>query len=92
MLTPLAASTSVNAAQLHALIGVENFGRTMPIQRVLQRLDTEPGFHAGRQTPGRDTSAEPVHHRDQMRESLRQRDVDDVGAPHLVRPVNRQTT
>src|SRR6202167_3810566 len=45
--------------ELHALIRVENFGRTMPIQRLLQGLDTEPGVHASRQTPGENPAAEP---------------------------------
>ena len=44
-----------------------------------------------RQPPCQNPPAEPVHHRNQIHKPLRHRDVRDVRAPHLVRPVDDQT-
>src|SRR5271170_6509745 len=70
--------------ELHALIGVKDLRLAITICRVLQGFDAERRLHPNRQTPRQDTAAEPIHHRDQIHKALRQRDVSDVGTPHLV--------
>ena len=44
-----------------------------------------------RQTPGQDEPARPVHDRHQVKEAALHRDVGDVGAPDMVRPLDCQT-
>ena len=78
----------IPAGELHPLIGVEYLRLSVSIQCVLQRLDTERHVQPDRYSPCQNTSAEPVHHRNQIHKAFRQRDVCDVRAPHLVRPVD----
>src|SRR5271166_5562745 len=79
------------AGKLYALIGVEDLRRAVSIYRLLQGFDAKPRLHPDRHTPRQNPAAEPVHHRDQIDKALGQRDVRDVRAPHLVRPLDRQT-
>jgi hypothetical protein len=48
----------------------------------------EVGGHGVRQSPAEHLSRMPVHDRDQVPESFFERDVGDVGCPHLVGPVD----
>jgi hypothetical protein len=75
------------AGELRALVGVENFRLSVTFQRLGQGLHAEFGLHADRQASGQHTAAEPVHDCNQIDEAARHRNVGDVGAPHLVRPI-----
>ena len=79
------------AGELHALIGVEDFRLAMSAHRFLQRLDAEVRLHGDRQPPRQNPPAEPVHHRHQIHKPFGHRNIRDVGAPDLVRPVDDQT-
>ena len=77
------------AGKLRPLIGVEDLGRAR-LKRRFQRLDAKAGVHRVRQPPRQHVTAGPVHDRDQVQETRRHRNVGDVGAPNLVRAVDRQ--
>ena len=52
--------------------------------------DTEARIQRVRQPPGQDVAACPVHDRHQVEEAAAHRDVGDVGAPDVVRPLDPQ--
>src|SRR5450756_528224 len=55
----------------------------MALQRLLECLDAEGGVERVRQPPGEHSSARPVHDRHEIAEAPRDRQIRDVGAPHL---------
>ena len=59
-------------------------------QGFLKRLDTEACVQRVRQPPGQDISARPVHGCHQVKEAAAHRDVGDIGAPDMVRALDRQ--
>jgi hypothetical protein len=80
------------AGELHALIGVEYFWPAMPVHRLAQCIDAKVRLHGDRKPPRQHPPAEPVHHRHQINKPFGHWDIRDVRAPHLVRPVNDQTS
>ncbi len=78
------------AGDLAALVGVEDLRRAVAIQGLLKRLDTEACVQRVRQPPGQDVPACPVHDRHQIQEAALHRDIGDVGAPDVVRPLDPQ--
>ena len=79
-----------HAGELAALVGVEDLRRIVPGQGLVKSLDAEACVQRVRQPPGQDIAACPVHDRDQIEEAAAHRDVGDVGAPDMVRPLDRQ--
>lgn len=75
-----------HAGELRALVAVEDFGRAVVAQDVLQTVDAEHGFHAVADSPIEYSARVPVDDRHQVGEATRQSDVRDVGAPNLVWP------
>ena len=63
----------------------------MPGQGLVERVRAEACVQCVRQTPGQDVPARPVHDRHQVKEAAVHRDVSDVGAPDMVRPLDCQT-
>jgi len=59
----------LEAGELTALIGVEDFRLAISDQRFVQRLDAEPDIHGIRQPPGENMARRPVHDRHQIQES-----------------------
>ena len=71
----------IAAGELHTLIGVEYVRLAVAIQRFLQCLHAERHVQPDRQSPCQNTPAEPVHYRNQIDKTLRQRNIRDVSAP-----------
>ena len=63
----------------------------MPGQGLVERVCAEACVQRVRQPPGQDVPTCPVHDRHQVKEAALHRDVSDVGAPDMVRPLDRQT-
>ena len=59
-------------------------------QGLVERVCAEACVQRVRQLPGQNIPARPVHDRHQVKEATVHRDVGDVGAPDLVRPLDRQ--
>ena len=59
----------VEAGELAALIGIEDFRFAVFGQRLVQGLDAEGGIHGVRQPPGEDMARRPVHDRDEVQEA-----------------------
>ena len=62
----------------------------MPTQGLVERVCAEARVQRVRQPPGQDVPARPVHDRHQVKEAAVHRDVGDVGAPDMVRSLDRQ--
>ena len=62
----------------------------MPGQGLFERVRAEACVQCVRQTPGQNEPARPVHDRHQVKEAALHRDVGDIGAPDMVRPLDRQ--
>ena len=60
----------------------------MAQQGLLQRLNSEIRLHRVGQPPSQNPPGGPVHDGDEREEALAHRDIGDVGAPDLVRPVD----
>src|SRR5947207_1377939 len=75
--------------ELAALVGVEDLGSALA-QRFLQRLDAETGLEIG-EAPRQHITADPVHHRDQVKKPLRHRNISDVSRPHLMDAFDAQS-
>ena len=58
-------------------------------QRVVECFDAEARVEGVRQPPGQHMPARPVHDRYEVKEPAPHWDVGDVGAPDLVRPLDR---
>src|SRR3546814_15084500 len=56
--------------ELAALVGVEDFWATIALDRLVQRLDAEPGVQGLGEAPGQHLAAPPVHDRHQLQEAL----------------------
>src|SRR5215210_2864116 len=78
--------------ELAALVGVENLRPAVTGQGVLQRLDAEPHIHRVRYTPRQHLARPPVHDRDKIQKPASHRNVGEIRAPDLVRPVDRQVS
>lgn len=74
--------------ELAALIGIKDFGAAPLLQGFSQRLQTKPGIQGVRHPPGQDSTAMPIQDGHKVGESPAQRDIGDIGAPHLVRTGN----
>ena len=70
-LGPLQHRDEVGAGELRTLIAVEDLGRAVAVERLLQRLDAEVRREGDRQPPGQDLAAEPVDDGDQTDEAAR---------------------
>src|SRR3546814_4820408 len=57
--------------ELAALVGVEDFWATIALDRLVKRLDAEPGVQGVGEAPGQHLAAPPVHDRHQDRKSTR---------------------
>ena len=79
------------AGELAALVGIEDLRRAMPGQGLVESVCAEARVQRVRQPPSQDEPARPVHDRHQVKEAAVHRDVSDVGAPDMVRPLDRQT-
>ena len=75
------------AGELAALIGIEDLRLAVAGQRLLERLDAKAGVQGVRQTPGPHIPARPIQDRHQVKKAAPHRDVGDVGAPDMVRPI-----
>ena len=78
------------ACKLTALIGVEDLGRAITGDRLLDGIGAELGVHRYRQPPGQHPAAVPIDHRGQVDEAPGHRDVADVHGPDLVGPRDGQ--
>jgi hypothetical protein len=77
------------AGELAALIRIEDLRAAVSIQRLLERLDAEPGIERVRQPPGQHVARRPIHDRDQIQKAAPDRNVGDVGTPDVVRSLDR---
>lgn len=87
------ASASVGAVPVKSplvKVGVEDLGLAVARQRLLKSLDAERGVHDVTESPAQHRPACPVHDRHQVQKAPPDRDVGDVGRPHLVGPVDRK--
>ena len=93
MRMPAAASRPVKgrAGELAALVGVEDLRSAEAAERFFECRDAERGVHGVGQPPRQHRPARPVHDRHQIEEAARKRDIGDVRAPDLVRPLDRKT-
>ena len=87
---PLQYAGEARRGELAALVGVEDLRPPEPRQGLLQSLNAELHVHGVRYPPGQHLARRPVHHRDQVEKAAPHRQVGDVGAPDLVRPIDRQ--
>ena len=78
------------AGKLTALIGIEDLRCAVARQGLLQCVRAEARVQRVRQPPGQDKAARPVHDRHQVEEAALHRDIGDVGAPDVIRPLDRQ--
>ena len=78
------------AGELAALVGVEDLRRAIRGQGLIQRVRAEARVQRVRQPPSQHVAARPVHDRHQVEEAAPHRDVGDVGAPDMVRPLDPQ--
>ena len=69
-------------------IRVEYLRRTMLGQGLFQGLDAKVSIHAVGQPPGQELAAVPVHDCHEIQEATPHRDISDICAPDLVRPVD----
>jgi len=76
------------AGELASLIGVENLGCTVTLQRLFQGGNAKFGIQGIRQPPGQNLAAGPVHDRHQIKEAAPHRNVANVGAPNLIGSVD----
>ena len=76
--------------ELAALIGVEDLRPTEACQRFLCSFNAKLHVQCVRQPPGQHLPGRPVHHRNKVKKAPMHRDIRDIRAPHLVRPVDRQ--
>ena len=61
-------------------------------QRLVERVCAEARIQGVRQTPSQHMPAGPVHDRHQVKKAAPHRDVGDVGAPDMVRPLDHQAS
>src|SRR6056297_502794 len=80
----------VGGRELATLIAVEDLGRSVSRQCLLDSFYAEVGLHRDRYQPCQDPSGEPVHDRGEVDEAPRRRDVGDVHRPDLVGPDDGQ--
>lgn|GEM_PF-3598026 len=76
------------AGKLAALVGVEDLGRAVLEESLLQCLDAKPSVESVGQAPGEDFPRGPVHDGDQVHKALVHWDVGDVSCPDLVRTID----
>jgi hypothetical protein len=77
----------VVAGELAALVGIEDLGPAVPQERFFEGLDAEFRAERVRQPPRQHGAAHPVHDDHQVEEAPGHWDVGDVGAPHLIDPL-----
>ena len=70
--------------ELRSLIGVEDLGRAVEGEGLVQGGHAEVDRHGVGQTPGEHLARVPVHDRHEVEESFLERDVGDVGTPHVI--------
>ena len=61
----------VTAGELAALVALEDLGRVIVLQRLVQGLDAEARIERVGQTPGQDLAARPVHHHAEVQKASR---------------------
>ena len=77
------------AGKLCPLVRIEDFRRTIAVQSVIERMDTEIRLKSIGNTPGQDSSAIPVHDNDKIHKPTDHRNIGDVTAPNLVDVIDR---
>ena len=75
---------------LTALVRIEDIGRAVLDDRLLEGLDAEPHIHRDQQPPGQHLPAVPVDHGHQIDEAFGHRYVGDVRGPNLIGPRDGQ--
>src|SRR5215831_15255751 len=87
MRTPTAASVPVKAALVNwlpwSVLKISGLPKRANASSMARHRTT---LHRVRQPPGQHRPARPVHDRHEVEETAADRDVGDVGRPHLVRP------
>jgi hypothetical protein len=86
----LQSAGEIVAGELAALVGVEDLGSAVVGERFVERRDAKIGAEGVRQPPCQHSAAHPVHNDHQVEKALGHRDVGDVGAPHLIDPLDRE--
>ena len=76
--------------ELAALVGVEDLRLPSAPAPPRARRGRTKYVHRVRQPPRQNRAARPVDDRDEIEKAAADRDIGDVGRPHLVRPVDRQ--
>jgi len=74
------------------MIGIHDLGRTELADGFSQCLEAEVGLKRVGDAPGQNLSREPVHDGYQTEEAPAHRQVGDVAAPHLIWPVDPQSS
>ena len=85
----LQAASEPRGGELAALVGVKDLGLADG-EGLVQSLQAEIDLQRVGDPPGQDISTKPVHHGHQIHKALWHRHVGDVGAPHLIGPVDHQ--
>src|SRR3990172_2636610 len=76
------------SGKLRAMVGVEDLRAPEPIERLLERLDTEVRGERIGQPPGEHLATGEVQDRRQVEKAPGHRQIGDVGRPHLVWPLD----
>ncbi len=76
-------------SELRPLVGVEDLGCAAG-EGFTQSLQTEIHLQGVGQPPGQHIPTIPIHHGDQIHKALSHRDIGNICAPDLVRPVDGQ--
>jgi hypothetical protein len=87
---PIDLGHELGAAELAALVGVDDLRRSPARRRLAQGLDAEVRLHRDRHPVRQHPSAGPVQHRHQVHPATRHRDVGDVQRPDLVGALDGQ--
>ena len=77
------------AGKLCPLVRVEDFRRSITVQSVIERVDTEIRLKGIGNAPGQDSSAIPIHDNDKIHKTTGHRNIGDVTAPNMVDVINR---
>jgi len=72
------------------LIGIEDL-RLAEAKGSIERGQTKAGLQSTRQFPTEHEAAEPVHHGHQIEKAATHRNVRNIGAPDMVRSLDRDT-
>ena len=77
-------SRELLAGEWAPLVRVEDGGRAIASQGLLDRLDAEVGRQRVGQPPRQHAATRPIHHREEIHEAPRHWNVGDIRRPHMV--------